>query len=221
MAEGGHVSRKRSRKNPSPHHLTSRSRSPLLHPISFKQWREEGRDGLVIDNTFFCRQERLTIAESKKILCKEIKKCLKKLGRCDEFYIGRTYIDKIGRAQNLDLEDYSTWDLKGLRRRYGVHHKKSYGKNGLFVIAVFDETCVPPIDIENETIMSHEEYVIILERRLIQAFEDNDRRANVGAECGKFSEGHHGASVIYITCTLEGEYVPLCCTLSHLMYCII
>ena len=205
MAEGGHVSRKRCRKNPSPHRLTCRS--PSLHPISFEQWREDSRDGLVIDNTFFRHIKGLIIAKSKERLCKKIDTCLERFGRCVKFYIGRTYIDKKGTALNLDLKDSGTWDLKGLRDRYRDHHKESYGRNGLFVIAVFNETCLPPKDVENETIMSHEEYAIILERRLIQAFETDGRRANVGAECGKFSEDPHDASVIYITCALEGEYL--------------
>ena len=161
--------------------------------------------GVIIENS--------SIADATGIVVKNIKErmwTIETLSRrkIRKFYIGKSNARK---RQNrvFNPEDKNTWKT-GVTSRYSYHVKEPYGKNGLIVVAVVTRDSIPEEYFTNGTIANQEEYVLTLEKRLIQKYKkgSDKRLANKGTDPGHTDEAGSVAYVVYMAFTLEGKCPP-------------
>ena len=106
-----------------------------------------------------------------------------------QYYIGKTYIRRRHKAgggyQHFDHMNPSTWRTEGINSRYKSHITKNYGRDGLVVLAAITRAALPTPHLRR---ISHEDYTLILEQRLLHHMlinELDDRVANL-----TFNEGN-------------------------------
>ena len=106
-----------------------------------------------------------------------------------QYYIGKTYIRRRHKAgggyQHFDHMNPSTWRIEGINSRYKSHSTKNYGRDGLVVLTAITRAALPTPHLRR---ISHEDYTLILEQRLLHHMlinELDDRVANL-----TFNEGN-------------------------------
>ena len=118
-----------------------------------------------------------------------------------EFYIGKTYVQKHKR-RSFDPMDPGTWRKDGISNRWRFHKKKSYGKDGLVVLAVVDREAVPS---KCRGKIHQELYALALEQQLLHHFmieDPDDRIANETFSTGRTEKKSSIGHAIYMTYTL-------------------
>ena len=144
-----------------------------------------------------------SITEAVELVHQNIEQQLKKIEngsgcQVTDLYVGKTYI----RYSDCNCECY---DENGVNNRFRYHVKKPYGQNGLIVVAWVTRESIPPDCVYNGYITHQEEYVLTLETRLIEKYqEDRDcRLGNIGTSPGRTDKGNSPAYVIYVAFTLR------------------
>ena len=160
----------------------------------------------------------MTVSQCASYATKDVVKKIKKLmeaiktlsGReIADFYIGKSNIRK-RKHHTFNPDNPRTWKIGGIPGRFRDHVKKSYGKNGLIVVAVTTRDSIPKDCVKKGYITHQEEYALKLEKRLIEKYkEDNGtpRIANKGTDPGHTDEGSSVAYVVYMAFTLKGKCV--------------
>lgn len=173
-----------------------------------------GKIGYALDSPFRTYIENETISEATKIVGQQIKELFESIEKSAkkeivEFYIGKSHIRKRARGV-FNPKQSGTWKLDhGINARYSDHVGNSYGKNGLVVVAVVDAKSIPD-DCKVDGYITHqEEYALILERRLIQKFQKDDKwgsmLANKGTDPGRSDGQRSKGYVVYIAFALAGK----------------
>lgn len=152
----------------------------------------------------------MTLNDATDTLIEHVINCIEDIERerrceVEKFYIGKTYVDESKKSQKFDHMDRSTWNVKGISKRFRCHRKRSHGRDGMVVLTVVTREAIPPNIHKNKERVTPELYALALENRLIQHFliEDDDQRIandtiNPGATNSNSSIGY----ALYMTFTL-------------------
>lgn len=122
-----------------------------------------------------------------------------------QFYIGKTAITK-KKDSVFSINDSSTWTSDGVRSRYNDHKVVGHGSDGLIVLAVLTEKSIPEHWKAEKFITDHEEYALILEKRLIEEWMEDSRLANATKNPGKTSDKTHEAYAVYMAFSFNGMH---------------
>ena len=189
--------------------------SSRLTNVRVKSTECKTKCGMVVEADKIIKlTEAKFIKDAATLVCDNIvnywmKKVIETNGdKLELFYIGKSFIDE-KKGQPFSLANDSTWDLEdGVKSRYKAHKVKDHCKNSLIVVAVLQDGCIPDHCISNQCFISHQEYALMLETRLIQRFMKNDeykgKLKNTGTDSGGESKKNHVASVIYMTFSVKG-----------------
>ena len=119
-------------------------------------------------------------------------------------YIGKSFIEK--GTLDFDPEQHSTWKLGGIHRRYKKHKENDYGKNGLMVVAVVTKDSILDDRVAADGyITNHEEYALMLEKRLIEKYREIYRPElwNKTTAPGKTDQKGSIGYVVYVAFALD------------------
>lgn len=153
-----------------------------------------------------------TIGEAKVLVVERITTIMKSLSRRrkpKKFYIGKTYVQGIkargkGTTKEVQHNDPSTWKKEGISDRWRAHSKRSYGKDGMVVLAMVTKDNLTRKQKENG--VHQEDFAIALEQQLLHHYridEPDQRLANETFEPGKTDHGRSAAYVVYMTFGLD------------------
>ena len=134
-----------------------------------------------------------------------------------KFYIGKASIHrrkKAGRKKagsakyvSFDRSDRNTWKKTGISSRWSDHKKKSYGKDGMFVLAAISRKSLPPQCRQTGKSKRHQEdYALALEQSLIHHFMFNkadERLENKTVTSGRLDGRKSIAYALYVAFAVE------------------
>ena len=151
--------------------------------------------------------------------CDETLRLLKQKSsrKVEEFYVGKTYIKRKKYPQGRGLEmfdpmDPNTWDKSGISKRWGIHKKEHYGKNGMIVLtAITKEALLHRHQGNKESLPHQEQYTLALEQMLQHHYklkENDPRFVNNTFTSGGCDGGNSFAYAVYIAFRLSDEHYP-------------
>ena len=184
---------------------------PRKNETSFESiCKRNASAGYVLDQYIVIK--RATITEAQLMTSQNIVNHLKKLesgwkAHVKYFYIGKTHIS-IRKKCTFNPLNPQTWKLAdGISQRFCYHKSKDYGKNGLIVVAVVNKASIKNDCKEDGYIKHHEEYALILEKRLMEHFKDR-RLANDSEDPGRTDKGASIAYAVYMAFTMQTTVDP-------------
>ena len=127
--------------------------------ITFKKLRDKKERGIVCEKAVDVGRE-WNCREAENVLINKVDEIIQEIGkiRLSEYYIGKTFVNAIG--QKLDETDQKTWDLEGIKSRWG--DPKYEGYDGLIFLTV-----IKAVKGRNFT---HEDFALALEQRLVHYY---------------------------------------------------
>ena len=169
------------------------------------------KKGIVLDSSVFVTVQNKDVREAAHEIYSRIKTKKQDLEKRRKeklvrFYIGKTYVPEIG-------SELKSENMKGLRQRYSTHIKKRYGRSGMIVFAHITEESIPLDCKRSWYLLTPEEYVLAVERRLIQMFQGvfdtgekvfkDERIDNPSVDSGALSQNQSRPQGIYMAFTME------------------
>ena len=149
--------------------------SPAKQTASVSKEKQTFKQGVNTDPEYFSPIKKKDVAAAREMTCKNIYKCIEKLNedaQDDEevktIYIGKSYIEQQGKKK-FGPSKPETWGKTGISRRFSDHEKNNKAEF-LIVVAVVTKESITKPDERKESFKDPEEYVLMLERRLIEDF---------------------------------------------------
>ena len=173
--------------------------------------RKDSDPGYVIDHAVQIVDQ--TIKDATRRVYERASKCIDELETGKEtnvkhVYIGKTYIRRKNGHCPFDRSNTSTWSTEGIHSRYQDHLKSSYGKDGLIVLAVVTRESIPEKCAQDECFTDQEEYVLMLEKRVIEfCWLEDPRVHNASTKPGKTDGAESEAYVVYMSFAMNGKCI--------------
>ena len=170
--------------------------------------------GVNTEPEYFTVIKQKDIAAARELTRKNIFKCIEKLNEDAQdnhevktIYIGKSYLEQQGKKK-FDTSKPDTWGKTGISRRFSDHEKNNKAEF-LIVVAVVTEKSIKALQKRNESFEHPEEYVLMLEKRLIAEFmraaTKRPMLLNETKDQGKLTEKDKAGYVIYMTAIRGGK----------------
>ena len=177
--------------------------------------KETFQPGINTEPDYFTVIKKKDIAAAREETRKNIFKCIEKLNENAQddqevktIYIGKSYLEQQDKKK-FDPSKPETWGTRGISDRYSDHKKNNRGEF-LIVVAVVTRDSIKANQKRNETFKDPEEYVLMLERRLIAEFMGAATKRpillNESKDQGKLTEEDKAGYVIYMTAIRGGKF---------------
>ena len=178
----------------------------------FKELCDGSSQGYAWDNLIDITKTRYgrvpTIRQAEQMLVDQIDNCIDtikdKTGRdIESFYIGKTYVEE-RMNRDFDHMDPDTWKLDGgINGRWKAHKDGGYGQDGLIVLTAVTRKAIHPCIRKNKPDLLHEDYALVLERRLIEDYLTDRRLHNKTMKPGRRDYNTSCGYVLYIAFKLK------------------